>query len=150
MSFTCGFFFSRKRVPRERGAGGSGGDRTGNTGLGDRNPGGPRRVPGYLPIRVDPRGPLLFGDRTDVGRNRLRKLRTSVSARWEVCVRMEREREIRVKWVFPQFNASTATWHHGRVSFSRLFYPGDPFVALWYLSVIYITLEIEKFFERTT
>lgn len=83
--------FSRKRIPRERGAGGSGGNRTGNTGLGDCNPGGPRRVPGYLPIRVDPRGPLLFGDRTDAGRNRLRKLRTSVSARRKVCVRMERD-----------------------------------------------------------
>lgn len=73
--------FSRKRVPRERGAGGPAGDRPGNTGLGDRNPGGPRRVPEYLPIRVDPRGPLLPGDRTVAGHNRRRKLRTSVSAR---------------------------------------------------------------------
>lgn len=47
-------------------------------------------------------------------------------------------REIRVKWVFPQFNASTATWHHGRVSFSRLFYPGDLFMALWYSRMVYI------------
>lgn len=47
-------------------------------------------------------------------------------------------REIRVKRVFPQFNASTAMWHHGRVSFSCLFYPGDPFVALWYSNVVYI------------
>lgn len=72
--------FSRKRVPRERGAGGPASDRPDNTGLGDRDPGGPRRVPEYLPIRVDPRGSLLPGHRTDTGHNRRRKLRTSVPA----------------------------------------------------------------------
>lgn len=82
--------FSRKRVPRERGVGGPAGDRRGNTGLGDRNPGGPRRVPEHLPIRVDHRGSLLLGDRTNVGRNRRGKLRTSVSACRKVSGNRER------------------------------------------------------------
>lgn len=59
------------------------------------------------------------------------------------------EREIRVKRVFPQFNASTAMWHHGRVSFSRLFYPEGPFVALWYSSAIYIRRNREVLWENS-
>lgn len=42
--------FSRKRISSERGTSGSAGDRPSNTGLGDCDSGGPRRIPGHLPI----------------------------------------------------------------------------------------------------